>query len=89
MIASDQFYAFDLLCRMPVEFGTLILESCVLKKCPGLIVLQSSLEFIHEDEASLRDHCYNYFIALLIAVDVFLISETLFCASILHSTQGH
>ena len=60
---------------MTIKLGTLILESCVFKKCPRLIVLQTGLKFIHEGEACLRDHRSDLVIALLVAMHIFLRKE--------------
>ena len=57
---------------MPIQLGTLILESCVFKKCPRLIVLKTGLELIHEGEACLRYHGSDEVIALLVAMHIFL-----------------
>ena len=61
---------------MPIKLGTLILESCVFKKCPRLIVLKAGLEFIHEAETCLGDHCSDEIVALLITMHIFLMNET-------------
>ena len=58
---------------MSVKLGTLILESCVFKKCSRLIILKTGLELIHEGETCLGYHGSDEVIALLVAMHIFLI----------------